>query len=93
MSTEEMICASRNVQVPLLSSGNSSPRKKACGLNKAFRSALYKCTFSFRVSAMSSRTLSSRMFVRKDCAMGDLLLMKSFVAAKMACGVHLEGLV
>ena len=42
---------------------------------------------------MSSLTLSSRTFVRKDCAMGDLLLIKSFVAAKMACGVHLDGFV
>ena len=48
--TEETICASRNVQVPLETRGNSNPLKKQAGLYSAFLNELYVCTLSFLVS-------------------------------------------
>lgn len=51
--TEETMCASRRVQVPLETSGKSSPLKKQAGLYSAFLRELYRCTLSFLFSRMS----------------------------------------
>ena len=48
--TLESITASRSVHVPDSTRGNRQPLKNAAGRKVAFLSALYRCTFSFRVS-------------------------------------------
>lgn len=57
--TPDMMRASLSVHVPDMIRGNKKPLKKAAGLYVAFRSASNRCTFSFLVSWISSRTLSS----------------------------------
>lgn len=79
--TDETMCASRRVQVPLETRGKSRPLKKQAGLYSAFLSALYICTLSFLCSRISSRTRSSKTVLMNSWAMAGLDEMKILVPA------------
>lgn len=79
--TADMICASRNVHVPLSTRGNKKPLNQACGLYNPFFNEAKRCTLSFFVSWISSRTFSRRTISKKRCAVAGLAETKILVAS------------